>query len=1035
MKLPKLSVDRPVTTAMVFVAVLLFGIVSLKMLPLDVMPAMELPSLTVLTVYPGASANEVEDQVSRVLETQLSGVQDLRKISSSSRENVSIVSLQFDWGSDINQATNNTRDMMELVKSKMPSGAREPVIFKVNSSMMPVLIFSISAEENYNSLEKIIEDEIASPLRMVEGVGSVIYIGHPEREIKINVNPVKLDAYHVSIAQLATILKAENISIPGGSIKTGTNDFSIRIPAEITNTSELGDIPVTNFLGKLIRVSDVADIEDGFIETDEYARATGGLGAVLMVQKQSGKNSLEVVNAVHEKMKDLTPKLAADIKINEVLGQEEIITQSVKSLSDTLWWAMLFVILVVVAFLRDWRSSFIIFLTIPFSLITAFIFMYAMGWTINIFSLLSLIIAIGMVVDDSIVVLENITQHIAKGERPRESAIFATSEMGLAVVASTLTVLVVFIPLVFVKGVVGIFFKQLAALTAVTLIASLVIAMSLTPMISSRLLKGRDMKGTTHRRSRLFEMSERNLVAAENAYRKVLGWALRHKTLVIVSSVALLLISLTGIRFIGSDYLPVFDAGDVIVVFQTESGTGAEETDRVAREVMKIMKDNIPEMVPGTLSAISGQTRDGIMSTVGFAEGKNTGTVLCHLTLPDKRERKAAEIGDMLREKVAAIPEIVKFHVTSGNILETAVLGNMKPVEVKVIGADLDQIRKTAEEIQGRMKQVPGLIDVESTSDEGKTDYQVIIDRKKASVTGLNAGMIALQVRQSIYGAEAGSLSEGGKDYDIMIRYSSDYRSDISSVGNITLTTLLGTHVRLSDVAEIRQGFGPKEIKRESQQRFVTVSADLSDISLGDATKKVSEIISSTVAPEGVNLKLEGQVSDQDSSFGDLKLVLIIGIILVYMVMAAQFESFRHPFIIMLAVPFTITGVIIAFLATGTTLSVTTFIGLIMLVGIVVKNGIILVDYTNMLIKRGFDLGESIMEAGRSRLRPVAMTSLTMILAMVPMALSNSMGYEMFRPMAITMIGGLLFSLLITLIIVPVFYAVFNCNEHKNNIL
>jgi HAE1 family hydrophobic/amphiphilic exporter-1 len=333
------------------------------------------------------------------------------------------------------------------------------------------------------------------------------------------------------------------------------------------------------------------------------------------------------------------------------------------------------------------------------------------------------------------------------------------------------------------------------------------------------------------------------------------------------------------------------------------------------------------------------------------------------------------------------------------------------------------------------MKQVPGLIDVESTSDEGKTDYQVIIDRKKASVTGLNAGMIALQVRQSIYGAEAGSLSEGGKDYDIMIRYSSDYRSDISSVGNITLTTLLGTHVRLSDVAEIRQGFGPKEIKRESQQRFVTVSADLSDISLGDATKKVSEIISSTVAPEGVNLKLEGQVSDQDSSFGDLKLVLIIGIILVYMVMAAQFESFRHPFIIMLAVPFTITGVIIAFLATGTTLSVTTFIGLIMLVGIVVKNGIILVDYTNMLIKRGFDLGESIMEAGRSRLRPVAMTSLTMILAMVPMALSNSMGYEMFRPMAITMIGGLLFSLLITLIIVPVFYAVFNCNEHKNNIL
>lgn len=748
-----------------------------------------------------------------------------------------------------------------------------------------------------------------------------------------------------------------------------------------------------------------------------------------MVQKQSGKNSLQVVDAVHKKMKELTTGQAKDIKIDEVLGQAEIIRQSIKSLSDTLWWALLFVVLIVVAFLRDWKSSLIIFLTIPFSLITAFIFMYSAGWTINIFSLLSLIIAIGMVVDDAIVVLENITQHIARGERPREAAIFATSEMGLAVVASTTTVLVVFIPLIFVGGIVGIFFKQLAALTAVTLIASLIIALTLAPMIASRLLKNKETNIVRNWKSRIYESSEKYIVAAENEYKKILGWTVHHKVLVIVSALLLLAASLLGTKHIGTDYLPMFDAGDIIVVFKTEVGTSASETDRIAQKVMKIMEDNIPELVPGSLASISGQTRDGILSMVGFSEGKNIGTVLCHLTLPDKRNRKASEIGDMLRTKVAEIPEIEKFHITSGNLLESAILGNAKPVEVKISGKDLDLINQTAGLIKAKIEAVPGMTDVESTADAGKADYEIVVDRKKASEAGLNSGLIALQIRQSIYGAESGSVKEGGTDYNIMIRYAKENRTGIASISNITLTTLIGTHVRLSDIAEVRQGFGPMEIKRESQQRFVSVGADISNLSLGDATNKIKGAISSVTLPYGVITKLAGQTSSQDESFGDLTLVLVIGIVLVYMVMAAQFESFKHPFIIMLAVPFTLVGVVAAFLLTGTTLSVTTFIGLIMLVGIVVKNGIILVDYTNMLRKRGYKLYDAIQEAGRSRLRPVVMTSSTMILAMVPMALSRSMGHEMFSPMAVTMIGGLLFSMLITLIIVPVFYAVFNNRE------
>lgn len=1026
MKLPKLSVDRPVATMMVFMAILLFGLVSLTMLPLDVMPAMELPSLTVLTVYPGASANEVEDQVSRILETTLSGAQDLKNIRSVSRENVSLVSLEYKWGSDITQAANNARDLMELVRSRLPDGAREPVIYKVNSSMMPVLIYGITASDNYNGLEQIIEDEIAGPLRKLEGVGTIIYLGQPEREIKINVNPGQLNAYNFSIAQLSAILKAENVSIPGGSIKVGTNDYSIRIPSDIKSTEELAAIPITNFFGKLVRLSDVAEIEDGYVESDEYTMSKNGLGAVIMVQKQSGKNSLQVVKAVRARMNQILPALPSDVQVDEILGQEEIITQSIKSLRDTLWWALLFVILIVFAFLREWKSSLIIFLTIPFSLVTAFIFMYVSGWTINIFSLLSLIIAIGMVVDDAIVVLENITQHIARGERPREAAVFATSEMGLAVVASTTTVLVVFVPLIFVGGVVGIFFKQLAILTAVTLIASLIIALTLTPMLASRLLKKREKSTRSNFRAWIYEVSEKQLVRVENSYKRLLGWSVHHKSIVIVCAVLLLASSYFGFNRIGTDYLPVFDAGDIIVVFQTEVGTSAAETFRISKLVMQIMQDNIPEMVPGTLASISGQTRDGILSTVGFTEGKNVGTVLCHLTLPDKRERKASEIGDLLREKVAEIPEIDKFHVTAGNILESAVLGNIRPVEIKISGKNLEIINNVAGLIKSKIETIPGMIDVESTADAGKIDYQVIIDRKKASSVGLNSGLIALQVRQSIYGTDAGAISEGGEDYNIVIRYAPGSRSDISSLDNITLTTLLGTQVRLSDVAEVRQGYGPLEIKRESQQRYITVSADLGDISLGEAKSMVSEALGSVDIPAGVSVKMAGQINSQDESFGDLSLVLVIGVLMVYMVMAAQFESFKHPFIIILALPFTAVGVVLSFLVTGTTLSVTTFIGIIMLVGIVVKNGIILVDYTNMLCKRGYKLYDAIQEAGRSRLRPVVMTSMTVILAMVPMALSKSMGNEMFSPMAITMIGGLLFSMIITLVIVPVFYATFN---------
>lgn len=1030
MKLPELSVKRPVTTAMVFLAVLLFGLVSLQKLPLDIMPKMELPTLTVITVYPGASAEEVEQQVSKPLEAVLSGTENLKEINSSSKENVSFVSLEFKWGANINEASNSARDLIELVKSRLPDGAESPVIFKINSSMMPVLVYGITAKENYKGIEKIIEDKIASPIRKVDGVGTVIYLGQPTREIKVNVDPNKLEAYNLSISHISTILKAENITIPGGNIKVGSNDLAVRVPGEFTKVSEIQDIVLINFNGRIIKLKDVANIEDSFKEKDEFARTKNGLGVAFMVQKQSGANTLEVIKAIRKKMETLKETLPKDIEIFEIINTDEVITQSINSLSSSIWWALLFVCLVVFVFLRDWKSSLIIFLTIPFSLITAFITMYILDFTINIFSLMALVIAIGMVVDNAIVVLENITQHIEKGSKPKIAAIFGSSEMGMAISASTLTTLMVFIPMVFMGGVVGIMFKQLAILTSVTMIASLFTALTLTPMVSSKLLKSKNYKET--KKSKLFESSEKVFLALESKYQKLLNWTISNKIITISFAIILLIISLFVGKNLGTDYIPEFDAGDLAVIFETPIGTSAEETDRVALKVQNIINENVPEKVPGTLASISGQTEDGSLTTVGFSEGKNVSTVLCHLTLPNKRDRTAKEIGDIIRQKVAEIPEIDKFHVSAGSLLSSALLGNKKPIEVNISGNDFTELNRIALEIKKKFEALPGLSDISSTIDDGKLEVQIIIDKEKASSLALNTTIVAAQVRQSIFGADAGQFKEKGEDYDITVRYDSKYRNKIENLKNISITNLRGKQISLSAFSTIKEGMGSIEIKRKTQQRYVSVKANVNNISLGEATAKVKNIISSTELPSDVDIELGGQVTSQDESFGDLYLILLLGIILVYMVMAAQFESFLDPFIIMFAIPFGLIGVIWAFKITGVTLSVTTFIGIIMLIGIVVNNAIVLVDYTKLLRERNYKFKDAVLEAGRSRMRPVLMTSLTTILGMLPMAMSKGMGKEMFSPLGITMIGGLLISTIITLLLVPTIYSAFHYKLAKN---
>lgn len=1022
MKLPEIGVKKPVATVMLFVAIIMLGLVSLKMLPLDIMPEMEFPSITIITIYPGASANEVEEQVTKPLETILSAAEHLSEIKSTSKENVSFIQLSYSWGSDVTSAANNARDLIELTKTKLPQAAHQPIIYKINSSMMPVLAYAVNAGVNYNGIENIVEEDIATVLRKVDGVGTVVYLGQPEREIKVSVNPQRLSAYSLSATQISTMLKADNISVPAGNINMGVYDFSVRVPGKFETVEEIGNTVLKAFNGQVIRLKDVAKVEDTFMEKEAFARNRTGEGVALMIQKQSGSNTVAVVNAVRAKMAEIQKTLPSDIQVHEIISTDEVVTQSVNNLTSSIWYALVFVTLVVLMFLREWKSSLIIFITMPVSLISAFIAMYAMGYTINIFSLMALVIAIGMVVDNAIVVLENITQHIEKGSKPKQAAIFGALEMGMAIAASTATTLVVFLPMLFMGGIVGIMFKQLAILTSVCLIVSLFTALTLTPMLSSKLLKEAPRNGKKQHRSKFYAASEKVFTKIENGYKLLLGWVVFHKSLTIVIAFAVFVLTMIVGKNIGTDYIPDFDAGTVSVVFETEVGTSARQTDSISQQILQIMLEDIPEIANEAAVSIAGQTKTGALTTVGFKEGKNVGTVLCHLTPPDKRDRTAAEIAGAIRDRVESIPQIEKCRVQGGSALAAAVTGNKRPIEIIVSGNDFNQLNAVASDLQEKMQAEKAFTDVATTVDPGKLEVQVIVDKEKASQMALNTAMVGMQVRQNLYGAESGDFSEDGNDYGIVVQYAPEHRNEVNKLKEMQVSNLLGQQIPLSAIADIVESLGPLEIQRQSQQRYVKTTADLNGVSLGEATKTAQEIIDNTEIPDGISVEIGGQVNDQKSSFSSLFLIFFLGIALVYMVMAAQFESMKDPFIILFAIPFTLVGVILAFFVTGITLSVTTFIGLIMLVGIVVNNGIVLVDYTNMLRKRNYPLRDAVMEAGRSRLRPVLMTSLTTILGMLPMAVSNGMGREMYAPLGITIIGGLLVSTLVTLLLVPAMY-------------
>jgi len=1008
-------------------ALAVLGAFALSRLAIDLLPKLEPPAISVVTIYPGASAEDVEQKVTKLIEEQVSTINNVSKVTSSSKDNISIITVTFNWGTDIAEATNDIRDAIDRVKRRLPDDAEEPSIFKFSTSTLPVMMIGINSSESYPGINKIIEDKIAQPLRQVPGVGAVFAIGGPYREILIRVDPKKLEAYNLSIPQIAQILNSENLSLPAGIIKVGTKEYSVRVPGEFKSIEEIKSTVIGNYQGALVYLRDVADVIDTIKEQTLYVRINNTPGVLLFIQKQATANTIEVVDAVKKALPKIEKTLPKDVKLNIAFDSSEFIKNSIRNLSNAIVYGGIFVILVVLLFLRKIRASLIIILTIPFSLIVAFITLYLIGGTINLISLASLAIAVGIVVDNAIVVLENITRHIERGENPQTASVIAANEIGLAISASSLTNIAVFLPLAFLTGIAGFLFKELGILVTVMVLTSLLASLTLTPTLSSKWLKGQE-KIKNKLLSNLFNTSERWFQAIESFYGNLISWALRHKAIVILTALVLFISSFILFRLVGFEFFPASDTGQIQVIAQLPVGTRIDETIKVGEQLQKIVAEEIPEKWRKYIFMRVGTTEQGFATITGQVEGNNVVTVGARLVPLKERKVTVQELGAKIRERAKLIPGIEKFEISRGSDFQALLFGGGKPLTVEVVGYDLNLTAQVAEKIKEELEKIPGAKDVQIGRSGLTPEIRIEIDKQKASSLGLNTAIIATTIRSSIYGLKATTYKELGDEYDITIRPDADLRNSISYISEIPVRSMSGNIVKIKDIARIYDTFSPIEIQRRDRQRIIPVGANVEGRALGDVVKDLQERISKLDIPPGVEIRFGGQVEEQAKSFRDLFQVLILGIILTYMIMASQFESLLHPFVIMFSVPFAFTGVVLGLLIFGVPFGLTAFMGLIMLVGIVVNNAIVLVDYTNLLRARGYELFNAIVTAGRTRLRPVLMTTLTTIFGTLPLAVFKGEGSELWRPLGITMLGGLTFSTLITLVLVPTIYSIF---EHK----
>ncbi|MBN2613612.1 MAG: efflux RND transporter permease subunit [Bacteroidales bacterium] len=1020
MSIYKSAVNKPITTFMIFTAVIVLGIYSLVQIPVDLYPEIEPPYISIMTTYAGANAADIETNLSKPIEDAMNSVDKLKEITSVSYDNLSVVSLEFEWEANLDEAMNDVRSVLDQVYNYLPDGVERPSIFKFSTSMMPIIFYAITADESYPGLQKIIEEKIVNPLNRIDGIGSVSTMGAPNRKIYIDIDPKKLESYNMTLEQIGGIIGAENLNMPSGNVKMGKMDYQLRVQGEFSESSQLQNIIVGNSSGKPIYLKDIATVKDTLKDVSLEERINGKQGMRLFVMKQSGANTVKIAKQVKKSMSELTPTLPPDIQIEPIFDTSEFIKGSISNLSSTLMWAFLFVALVVLVFLGRWRATVIIVLTIPISLIVSFVYLYFSGSSINVISLSSLSIAIGMVVDDAIVVLENITKHIERGATPREAAIYATNEVWLAVIITTLVIVAVFFPLTLVGGMTGVLFKQLGWIVTITVTTSTLAAISLTPMLASKMLRLRTKKNHVSKYS--YENTiGKWLDKMDIFYEKSIRWSLFHKKIVILLSFALFIGSIfIAVKFVKTDLMPQTDESSIRASIELQTGLRVEETSVTARKIDEIIRERYPEIT--LVSNSSGSDDEGGFFSLFTTTGSNRINLMMRLKRISERSRSVFEIADDLRIQIAMIPEIINFNVSTTS---SGMGGGDNTVDIEIYGYNFDETNMLAEEIKNRVASIKGAADVILSREKDKPELQVVLDREKLALQGLNSANVSAMIRNRVDGLVASYFREEGDEYDIIVRLKEQYRSSITDLEEITIVNPMGSKIKLKELGEVKEYWSPPNIEHKRRERIARVSVKPVGVSLGELANNIKSELKDIEKPSGVMINVGGAYEDQIEGFIDLGMLLILSLILVFIVMASQFESFAMPFVIMFSIPFAFTGVILALALTNTTLSLIAALGAILLVGIVVKNGIVLVDYINLMRDRGYDLYEAIALSGHSRLRPVLMTAFTTILGMMPLALSRGEGSEIWTPMGITVIGGLVFSTIVTMIIVPVMYAIF----------
>ncbi len=1019
MSIYRKAVNNPVTTTLVFTAFAIFGLFSLSNLSINNYPDFDANTIMVMSSYQGASAEDIETNLTKVLENALNGVSDLKHITSQSKENVCIITLEFEYGVDIEEATNNVRDKLDMVNSSLPDGASVPMIFKFSADDMPIIIYSATATQSIPALEKILDDKVSTPLARVSGVGTVSVSGAPQREIQVYCDPNKLDAYGLSLTGISTVLAAENKNVPSGNIDIGSDTYTLRIKKEFTSADEMLDVVVGYSGDRAVYLRDVATVVDGLEERSQEAFTNGVQGAQIIIQKQSGANTVNVIKKVKKTMAQIQETLPSDIKITTVVDSSRNIINSINSLKETIFITFLVVALVVFIFLGRWRATFIIVLAIPISLLASIIYLYATGNTLNIISMSALSIAIGMVVDDAIVVLENITTHIERGEKPKEAAVHGTQEVGISVVASTLTMLAVFLPMTMIQGMSGIMFRQLGWIVSIIMIVSTAGALTLVPMMCSRMLKHKLNHGKVY--TFVFGNINKFIAWITRGYGHVIAWATRHRGWVIAIALAVFAGSMAlYIPRMKTEYFPQSDSGRLRATIELPVGTGQDITRNLAADIYQKVTAAAPEI--RVYSYSFGQAD----SDNAFASMQSNGTHIISVNIDlgsmENRERSSSEIADVFRGILGSYPQIKKYTVSEGGMG----MGGSTSVKLEVYGYDFTTTDRVAGELASRMKASDEFAEAIVSRDEYTPEYQVDFDRVKLAINGLNTTTAASAVSAAIKGSVQSFYREDGEEYNIRVRYAKEFRTSVEDIENISIYTPAGAAIKVKDLGKVVETSTPPTIERKDRQRLVTVTAYVArGHALSDAVTAANQIISGTDIPSELSVLISGDIEDQQDTFKDLITLLILIVILVYMVMASQFESLTGPFVIMFSIPFALTGVALGCTITNTAIGVMALIGIIILMGIVVKNGIVLIDYTILLQERGYEIKNAVVEAGKSRLRPILMTTLTTVLGMVPMAVGTGEGSEMWRSLGITVAWGLTISTLVTLIIIPTMYASF----------